>query len=317
MKQYNDLALDIMNNGVMGTNRTGVADKALFGKMYEAYLSKDKEGVINNFPLLTTKKMSLKNIFIELKWKLSGSTNIRPLVLQKCNIWTEWPFQAWIKMTGQEISQYTDSTQTILTDEWKEALSNYTNQIIADPSFAEEFGDLGITYGHNFRDFGGKNGEGQDQVLEALYRIKNKPDDRRIIISLWNPTEEKNTLLPPCPCFYQFNSRVPEKLDLNLYQRSCDYFLGVPYNTAQDSLLLSMFGHVTDRDPNKFTHMFGDVHIYHNHLEQLKIQTEREPKQLPSLWINPEKKDLFEIEWSDIKLLNYECHPALKGEVAV
>lgn len=317
--QYINLALDIINNGVMGTNRTGVADKALFGEMYEAYLSKDKEGIIHNFPLLTTKKMSLKNVFIELKWKLSGSTNIRPLLLQKCNIWTEWPFQSWLQETGQKIIQYTDTTQTVLTDEWKEAISNYTNLIITDEDFAEEFGDLGITYGHNFRKFGSTalGYEGQDQVLEALYRIKNKPDDRRIIISLWNPTEEKNTLLPPCPCFYQFNARVNERLDLNLYQRSCDYFLGVPYNTAQDSLMLSLFSHVTDRNPNKFTHMFGDVHIYHNHLEQMKIQTKREPKSLPSLWINPKKKDLFEIEWEDIKLLNYDPHPALKGEVAV
>ena len=317
MKQYTDLMKEIMKNGVMGTNRTGVADKALFGKMYEVFMTKGEDGTIHGFPLLTTKKIGLKNIFIELKWKLSGSTNIRPLVLQKCNIWTEWPFQAWLKKTEQKINQFTDTSQTVETDDWKQALSEYNNLIITDESFAEEHGNLGVTYGHNFRDFGGINGNGQDQVLEALNRIKNKPDDRRIIISLWDPTEEKNTLLPPCPCFYQFNARVPEKLDLNLYQRSCDYFLGVPYNTAQDALLLSLFAHVTDRAPNKFTHMFGDVHIYHNHLEQCEIQSQREPFALPSIKINPNKKDLFDIEWDDIELINYQHHPALKGAVAV
>jgi len=317
MKQYIDLMKKILDEGRDGTNRTGVPDRALFAESYDVFLNKDEDGLITGFPLLTTKRVSLKNIFIELMWKLSGSTNIRALVQQGCNIWDEWPFQQWLKTTEQNISQYTDETQTTLTDEWQEAIRYFVDNIKNDPDFAEEFGDLGITYGHNFRHFGGDKNGGQDQVLEALHRIQNKPDDRRIIISLWNPTEEKNTLLPPCPCFYQFNARVPGKLDFMLYQRSCDYFLGVPYNTAQDSLFLSLFAHVTDRVPNKFRHNFGDVHIYHNHLEQCKVQIEREPRSLPSIRINPEKTNLFEITWDDIEVLDYDPHSKLKGEVAV
>ena len=317
MKQYIDLMQEILEKGVETTNRTGIPDRALFGKMYEVFLHK-QDDTIKGFPLLTTKKMSLKNVFIELMWKLSGSTNIKPLVLQGCNIWNEWPFQAWLKMTKQNISQYTDESHVTETDEWKSAIQSFVRQIIEDDAFAEEFGDLGTTYGHNFRHFGGDKNGGKDQVKEALWRIQNKPDDRRIIISLWNPTEEKNTLLPPCPCFYQFNARVPEKLDLNLYQRSCDYFLGVPYNTAQDTLMLSLFAHVSNLDPNKFTHMFGDVHIYHNHIKQCEEQVTREPRKLPSLWINPEQKDLFAMEWGrDIKIIDYNPHPKITGEVAV
>jgi thymidylate synthase len=318
MQQYIALMKEIMREGTMSTNRTGVDDKSLFGKMYEVFLDQQPNGEIEGFPLLTTKKVWLKNIFVELKWKLSGSTNIRPLVMQNCNIWTEWPFNKWLKETDQKIEQFTNEEQTIETDEWKAAIKHYTATLIEDEGFAAEFGDLGITYGHNFRNFGGDDVvSGQDQVAEALHRIKNKSDDRRIIISLWNPTEERNTLLPPCPCFYQFNARVPGKLDLNLYQRSCDYFLGVPYNTAQDAMLLCLMAHVTGREPNKFTHMFGDVHIYHNHLEQCAIQTERRPHLLPSVRINSEKTDLFEIEWSDITVSNYVSHEKLTGKVAV
>lgn len=323
MKQYLDLMKKILEEGINCTNRTGVSDKALFGEMYKVHLRKDKSGVIHEFPLLTTKKVSLKNIFIELMWKLSGSTNIQPLLKQNVHIWTEWPFLDWVKKTNQNIKQFTDETQKTLTDEWQNKLKEYEDLIIRDDSFAKEFGNLGITYGHNFRHFGEIKKDdiiispGKDQVLEALFRIREKSDDRRIIISLWDPYNEKNTLLPPCPCFYQFNARIPNYLDLNVYQRSCDYFLGVPFNTSQDSLMLCLFSHVTGRSPRQFTHFFGDVHLYHNHWDQSREQLSREPKTLPSLVIKKETQNLFDITWDDIEILNYDPHPALKGKVAV
>lgn len=324
MKQYLALMSKIMNEGVMSTNRTGVPDKALFGEMYKVTLEQEDNGIINGFPLLTTKKMSLKTVFIELMWKLSGSTNIQPLLKQNVHIWTEWPFKLWLKETNQKVKQFTDESQKTLTDEWQKLIKEYEQMVINDDNFAQEFGDLGITYGHNFRHFGEVRKDdilivpGKDQVSEALYRIVNKSDDRRMIMSLWDPQNESNTLLPPCPCFYQFNARVSGSLDLNLYQRSCDYFLGVPYNTAQDTLMLCLFAYGTDRKAREFTHMFGDVHLYHNHFEVAKEQLTREPRALPSLRIKEgTPKDIFSIKWEDIEVLNYDPHPALKAQVAV
>jgi len=323
MKQYLDLMKKILDEGADCTNRTGVADKSLFGEMYKVHLQKDVLETIHNFPLLTTKKISLKNIFIELMWKLSGSTNIQPLLKQNVHIWTEWPFVDWLKKTNQKVDQFTDGKQQTLTDEWQSKIKEYESKIIDDDEFAKKFGDLGITYGHNFRHFGQIADpdicyvKGQDQLIEALHRIREKPDDRRIIMSLWDPRSEKHTLLPPCPCFYQFNARVSGHLDLNLYQRSCDYFLGVPYNTAQDSLMLCLFAHVTGKSPRQFTHMFGDVHLYHNHFDQSREQLSREPRMLPSLRINKETNNLFDIQWEDIELLYYNPYPTIKGKVAV
>lgn len=325
MKQYLELMSKILTEGTRGTNRTEVADKALFGEQYKVHLQKNDEGIIHGFPLLTTKKVSLKTIFIELMWKLSGSTNIQPLLKQNVHIWTEWPFQDWLKKTGKEVKQFTDETQQHLTDEWQTLLKEYEYRVISDDEFAEEFGGLGITYGHNFRHFGEVKTDGaiqvfmkgKDQVKEALHRIRNKPDNRRIIINLWDARNENKTLLPPCPCFYQLNARVEGMLDLLMYQRSCDYFLGVPYNTAQDTLMLCLFAHVTRRKPRTFTHSFGDVHLYHNHLPQAEEQLMREPRPLPSIRIKKETDNLFDITWEDIELIGYDPHPTIKGKVAV
>lgn len=319
MKQYLILMEEILNEGSPSTNRTGTPDLALFGRQYRIPLSQDENGIIHGFPLLTTKRVSLKNIFIELMWKLSGSTNIRPLVEQKVHIWTEWPFKEWIKHEGKKVAQFTDDSKNTETDEWKELLGIFEKNIINDDVFAERFGSLGFTYGHNFRHFGSNvlNEGGQDQAREAIMRIINKPDDRRIIINLWDPVNEKNTLLPPCPCFYQFNARQDGYLDLQLYQRSCDYFLGVPYNTAQDTLMLCMFAHVAGRKPRNFIHTFGDVHLYNNHHEQARIQLGREPGILPSLKFNREVLDIHDFKWEDISILNYDPHPPIKGNVAV
>lgn len=153
--------------------------------------------------------------------------------------------------------------------------------------------------------------------MHALQLIKQQPDSRRIIISLWNPQDLGQTLLPPCPTFYQFFANQEGYLHLNLYQRSCDSFLGVPYNTAQDALFLCMMAQVTGRKPGVFNHFFGDAHIYLNHLEQVDVQLAREPKPLPSLRLNPEVKELLDFQWKDIELLNYAPHGHIKGAVSI
>ena len=165
----------------------------------------------------------------------------------------------------------------------------------------------------------GKDQLGKDQLMEAVHLIKDNPESRRIIISLWNPNEldEESTLLPPCPAFYQFFANEDGMLHLNLYQRSCDTFLGVPYNTAQDALFLCMMAQVTGRKPGVFNHMFGDAHIYLNHLDQVNQQLERVPNQLPSLKINPEVKDILDFTWSDFELIDYNPQKPIKAPVSI
>lgn len=207
-------------------------------------------------------------------------------------------------------------------------------------SFAKKWGELGRTYGHQFRRFGevcfndfdgetrrnlflvvddisGSWIKGKDQLMDAIHLINNNPENRRIIISLWNPMDVEKTLLPPCPCFYQFFANQEGYLHLNMYQRSCDSFLGVPYNTAQDSLFLCLMAQVTGRKPGIFNHFFGDAHIYLNHLDQVREQLQRIPGELPSIRLNPEVKDILDFEWKDIELFNYVPQGHIKGAVSI
>ena len=159
--------------------------------------------------------------------------------------------------------------------------------------------------------------KGKDQLIDAIHLIKHNPENRRIIISLWNPMDVEKTLLPPCPCFYQFFANQEGYLHLNMYQRSCDSFLGVPYNTAQDSLFLCLMAQVTGRKPGIFNHFFGDAHIYLNHLDQVREQLQRIPGELPSIRLNPEVKDILDFEWKDIELLNYAPQSHIKGAISI
>jgi thymidylate synthase len=314
MKQYLDLLKKILSDGEFHSpkeERTGTGTKKIFGYQYKC------ENVAEKFPLLTTKKVYFKGIVTELLWKLSGSTNIRPLVLQGNRIWNEWPFQNYLKENNleKEFPKY--------SDEWNEKMKWFVEQIKESEDFAEKWGNLGPTYGHHFRNFGGFNIEkkeftnkGFDQLLHVIKTLKENPGSRRIIISLWNNAENKYTLLPPCPMQYHFNV-IGGRLDLQLYQRSADTFLGVPFNTAQDSLLLLLVAQVTGLKPGHFIHTFGDAHIYMNHMDQVKEQLSREPRELPKVWINPEIKNIEDFTVEDIKLLDYNPHPRIKAQVAV
>ena len=334
MQQYLNLLRAILENGCKTSDRTGTGTMTLPGYHYQVKLSQD--GVIHGFPLLTTKKISLKSVFEELIWKLRGDTNIRFLVEHNNHIWTEWPFKRRLQETGQkEIldRMWKDEKKSDYSDEWKVKKAEFETKIISNDSFAKKWGELGRTYGHQFRrfgevgfnDFDGETREdisgpwikGKDQLIDAIHLIKHNPENRRIIISLWNPMDVEKTLLPPCPCFYQFFANQEGYLHLNMYQRSCDSFLGVPYNTAQDSLFLCLMAQVTGRKPGIFNHFFGDAHIYLNHLDQVREQLQRITGELPSIRLNPEVKDILDFEWKDIELLNYAPQSHIKGAISI
>ncbi|PQJ19095.1 MULTISPECIES: thymidylate synthase [Nonlabens] len=233
------------------------------------------------FPLVTTKKVHLKSIIYELLWLLSGDTNIAFLKENNVRIWNEW---------------------------------------------ADENGDLGPVYGHQWRNW---NSEGIDQIKDVIHTLKTNPNSRRMMVSAWNPSVMPNTsvsfsenvangkaALPPCHAFFQFYV-ADNKLSCQLYQRSADVFLGVPFNIASYALLTMMVAQVCGFEYGDFVHTFGDVHIYHNLMDQVKLQLTREPRKLPVMKLNPEITDIFDFKYEDFTLENYDPHPAIKGVVSV
>ena len=182
--------------------------------------------------------------------------------------------------------------------------------------WANEHGDLGPVYGHQWRSWPGYHGETVDQISELLETIKKNPDSRRLIVSAWNPADIPNMALPPCHCLFQFYV-ADGKLSCQLYQRSADTFLGVPFNIASYALLTLMMAQVCNLEPGEFIHSFGDVHLYSNHMEQVQLQLSRDFRPLPQMLLNPEVTDLFAFTYDDFTLLNYDPHPAIKAEVAV
>jgi thymidylate synthase len=229
------------------------------------------------FPLVTTKKCHLKSIIYELLWFLKGDTNVRWLQENKVTIWDEW---------------------------------------------ADENGDLGPVYGHQWRNWEGKNGEVIDQIHDVIHQLKTQPDSRRMIVSAWNVADLPAMKLMPCHCLFQFYTSAPDengkrKLSCQLYQRSADVFLGVPFNIASYALLTMMIAQVVDMEPGDFVHTFGDAHLYSNHFEQAMEQLSRTPFPLPTMKLNPEVKSIFDFTYEDFELINYQCHPAIKAPVAV
>lgn len=298
MKQYLDLLQKIMDEGVDKGDRTGVGTRSVFGVQARFDLA---EG----FPLLTTKKMFLKAIIHELIWFVRGDTNLKYLVDNGVRIWNEWPFQKYLEANdlATKYPKY--------TPEWEEQMQIYVEKVKTDELFAKEWGDLGPIYGKQWRDFGGV-----DQLKDVIERIKTNPNDRRMIVSAWNPPEIPKMALPPCHCFFQFYV-ADGKLSLQMYQRSCDTFLGVPFNIASYALLLMMVAQVTGLKPGTFVHVYGDLHIYQNHFEQVKEQLSREPRKLPTMKINPNVKNIEDFKFEDFTLENYDPHPAIKAPIAV
>ena len=277
MRQYHQALRDILDHGEVSTDRTGTGTIATFGHQ-------SRYSLADGFPLVTTKKLHLRSIIHELLWFLSGDTNIGYLKENGVSIWDEW---------------------------------------------ADENGDLGPVYGHQWRGFPAlkatdKTLEGQplflarsvDQIAELVENIKKSPDSRRLIVSAWNPGEVPDMALPPCHTLWQVRV-LNGRMHLQLYQRSADMFLGVPFNIASYALLLLMLAHVTGYEPGDFVHTLGDAHIYSNHMDQVREQLARTPKPLPKIRITRDVKSIFDFKFEDFEVLEYDPDPAIRAPVAV
>jgi len=279
MRQYLDLMQHVLDHGSPKADRTGTGTRSVFGYQMRFNLDPDQPG--GGFPLVTTKKLHLRSIIHELLWFLQGSTNAGYLKDNGVRIWDEW----------------------------------------ADP----ETGELGPVYGYQWRSFprvvrnpdGSTRTDGSvDQVRQVVEQIKHNPDSRRHIVCAWNPGMIEDMALPPCHAFFQFY--VSEgKLSCQLYQRSADIFLGVPFNIASYALLTMMIAQVTGLQPGEFIHTLGDAHLYDNHLDQAHEQLSRDPRPLPTMRLNPDVTDLFAFAFDDFELLDYDPHPHIKAAVAV
>lgn len=288
MRAYLDLCDHVMKHGIFKMDRTKTGTKSVFGYQMRFDLSK-------GFPLLTTKKVHLKSILHELLWFISGDTNIKYLVDNNVKIWNEWPYETFKKSVDYQ----------------NETMETYIQKIRTDESFSVKHGDLGPVYGAQWRNF-----NGVDQLQYILDELKNNPNSRRMILSAWNPSEIEDMALPPCHTLIQFY--VSEgKLSLQLYQRSADIFLGVPFNIASYALLLMMVAQVSNLELGEFVHTLGDAHIYQNHFEQIELQLSRDLRKLPKMQINKDVKSLFDFKYSDFELVSYNPHPTIKGKVAI
>lgn len=277
MKTYLNALQYILGNGQLKKDRTNTGTISVFGMQQRYSL---QEG----FPAVTTKKLAFKACLSELLWFIEGSNDERRL--------------AEILHGTRDASKRTIWTDNANAAYWKPK--------------AKFEGDLGRVYGVQWRDFGGV-----DQLLDLVAGIKNDPHGRRHIITAWNPGELKDMALPPCHCFAQFYVSADNKLSCHLYQRSADFFLGAPFNIASYALFTHMIAQVCDLGVGDFVHTTGDAHIYLNHIDQVKEQLSREPYPLPSLWLNPEIKDITKFTMDDIKLNNYQSHPSLPAPMAV
>jgi thymidylate synthase len=288
VKTYLDLCRYVLDNGNEKMDRTKTGTKSVFGYQMRFDLS-------DGFPLLTTKRVHLKSIIHELLWFIKGDTNIKYLVDNDVRIWNEWPYEAFKKSSDYK----------------GETMDEFVLKIKSDEGFAKKHGDLGPVYGAQWRNF-----NGVDQLQFILDEIKSNPNSRRMILSAWNPAEIHNMALPPCHTLIQFYVN-DGKLSLQLYQRSADIFLGVPFNIASYALLLMMVAQVTNLELGTFVHTLGDAHIYSNHFDQINTQLKRTPKPLPKMIINANVKSLFDFKFEDFTLVDYNPDKGIKGVVAV
>ena len=280
MRQYLDLLQHILEHGGDKGDRTGTGTRSVFGHQMRFDLSK-------GFPLLTTKKVHFRSIVVELLWFLKGDTNVKYLQDNKVTIWDEWA-------TAEQTAR-----------------------------FGRPAGELGPVYGHQWRNFGATQNEdgsyqqnGFDQISWLINEIRTNPNSRRLIVSGWNPKEASQVALPPCHTLFQFFVQNG-KLSCQLYQRSADVFLGVPFNIASYALLIHMIAQVCDLQVGDFVWTGGDTHLYANHFEQARLQLGRDPLELCQLKLNPEVKSIFDFKFEDIEIINYHSHPAIKAPVAV
>ena len=264
MRQYLDLLREVLEDGVVRDDRTGTGTRSVFGRQLRYDLA-------DGFPALTTKRLHLRSIIVELLWFLRGETNVDFLHRHGVTIWDEW---------------------------------------------ADENGDLGPVYGSQWRSWPTPDGRSIDQMTQVIERIRTEPNSRRLIVSAWNVAEVDSMALPPCHTLFQFYV-ANGRLSCQLYQRSGDLFLGVPFNIASYSLLLMMVAQTCGLAPGEFVHTFGDAHLYSNHVEQAREQLSRKPRPLPRMLLNPGVPSVFDFELDDFELVGYDPHPPIRAAVAV
>ena len=305
MQQYHAYLRHIRNNGNKKTDRTGTGTLSVFGHQMRFNLA---EG----FPLVTTKKVFTRGIIHELLWFLKGDSNLKYLADNDVHIWDDWPYKAYLIKNGLNIPN-TDS------EEWKTGIKEFIERVKEDSEFAKEYGELGPIYGYQWRSWPTPDGRHIDQITEVIEQIKKSPDSRRMIVSAWNVAdiaEMAKAGLPPCHAFFQFYV-ADGKLSCQLYQRSVDSLLGLPFNIASYALLVQMVAHVTDLELGDFVWTGGDCHIYLNHLEQVDLQLSREPRALPKMTIKRKVESIFDFTIDDFELEGYDPHPAIKAPIAV
>lgn len=314
MDQYLQLCQTILANGAVKDDRTGTGTKSIFGYQMRFDLTK-------GFPLLTTKRTAMRLIVSELLWFLKGDTNVRTLIAENNHIWDEWAFEKWVKSEDYNGPDMTDFGLRAAQDEAfqqivDEQMTIFRERILSDDEFAKSYGDLGPVYGRQWRSWPSADGTSIDQLKNVIHSLKNNPDSRRHIVTAWNPSEVDQMALPPCHTFFQFYV-ADNKLSCQLYQRSADVFLGVPFNIASYALLTHLIARECNLEVGEFVHTLGDAHIYSNHINQVNEQLTREPRDLPILTISSEKESIFELETSDISIEGYNPHPRIKAPIAV
>lgn len=306
-ESYLNLLQHILKNGATKTDRTGTGTKSVLGYQMRFNLS-------DGFPLLTTKKVPIKSIIHELLWFMHGDTNLKYLANNNVHIWDEWPYKAYLIRNKINVPKTG-------TEEWNNGIKEFIEKVKSDESFAKEYGNLGPIYGYQWRSWPAPNGQHIDQLTNVIEEIKKTPDSRRLIVSAWNVAdidEMAKAGLPPCHCLFQFYV-VDNKLSCQLYQRSCDTFLGVPFNIASYALLTMIIAQICELELGEFVWTGGDVHLYLNHLEQVNLQLSRrnDIRPMPKMKINPNKKNFEDFTIDDFELVDYNPHEGIKAPIAV
>ena len=298
MKQYLDLLKKIKEDGIVKSDRTGTGTRSIFGYQMRFDLS---EG----FPLLTTKRVFLKGVIHELLWFLAGDTNIKYLVDNGVHIWDNDAYRFYKELCAKQ------GVEPISMEEFLVASQQQT----PSPLEGYAYGNLNHVYGYQWRSWGKPDGSAIDQIKQVIDTIKNNPDSRRMIVSAWNVADVEDMALPPCHVLFQFYV-ANGKLSCQLYQRSADTFLGVPFNIASYALLTMMIAQECGLQAGEFVHTLGDTHLYLNHMEQVDEQLSRSPRTLPTMRLNPDVKSIFDFKYEDFTLEGYDPHPTIKAPMS-
>ena len=314
MKQYLELLEKIKQEGIEKSDRTGTGTKSIFGYQMRFDLSK-------GFPILTTKRVPFGLIKSELLWFIKGDTNIRYLLQHNNHIWDEWAFKRYVESpdyTGEDMTDFGRRSlqDPVFKEVYEKELETFCQRILNEDEFAAKYGELGNIYGSQWRHWKTTQGETIDQLAQVIEMLKTSPDSRRLIVSAWNPEDVPSMALPPCHTMFQFYV-ADGKLSCQLYQRSADVFLGVPFNIASYALLTHLIANEVGLEVGEFVHTLGDAHLYLNHLEQVDLQLSRETYELPQLVLKHPEKSLYDLEVTDVVLEGYECHPTIKAPIAV